>query len=98
MDLDIHLAQCLLHVQGVLGGHLQQAAAVAPQCPQRADFLRRAEARSQQPDRMQVLNPLAVGYVALAAWNALPIMGVDQANLQAARLQQLEQRNPVHAR
>jgi hypothetical protein len=33
MDLDVHLAERLLHVHDVLGSHLQQTAAMTPQRP-----------------------------------------------------------------
>src|SRR5215470_4309972 len=50
MDLDVHLAERLLHVHDVLGSHLQQTTAMTPQRPDGADFIRRTKTPSQQPD------------------------------------------------
>ena len=65
VELEVHLAERLLHVQNVLGGHLQQAATMPPQGTKGTDRLGWPEACPQQPYRMQILDPLAVGYVAL---------------------------------
>jgi len=46
---------------------------------------------------VQILDPLAVGYVALASGHTLLIVRVDQINLEPALLQDLKQRDPVHS-
>ncbi len=45
---------------------------------------------------MQILDPLAVGYVALASGHTLQIVRIDQINFEPALLQYLKQRDPVH--
>src|ERR1700719_3743858 len=47
---------------------------------------------------MQILQPLAIGYVGLASRNILYVVGVDQEDLEPSRLQDLKQRDPVHSR
>src|SRR5216684_7094446 len=47
---------------------------------------------------MQILQPLAVGNIGLAPRNILYVMGVDQEDGESPRLQDLKQRDPVHAR
>src|ERR1035438_2725958 len=45
---------------------------------------------------MEILQPLAVAHVRLSARNILHMPCVDQAYLEPALLEQLEERNPVH--
>lgn len=45
---------------------------------------------------MQLLDPLTVLHIALAAGDVLDVAGVDQADFQAARFQQFKDRDPVH--
>src|SRR5271165_455092 len=71
VELQVHLAERLLHVQNVLGCHLQQAAGVPPQGTKGTDRLGRPETCPQQSYRMQILDPLAVGYVTLASGHTL---------------------------
>src|SRR5271166_2958316 len=96
VELQVHLAERLLHVQNVLGGHLQQAATVPPQGTNSTDRLGWPKACPQQSYRVQILDPLAVGYVALASRHTLQIVGVDQIDLEPSLLQDLKQRDPVH--
>src|SRR5713226_3417592 len=97
VELHVHLTERLLHVQNVLGGHLQQAATVPPQGTKGTDRIGWPEARSQQPYRVQILDPLTVGYIALASRDALQIVRVDQINFEPAFFQYLKQWNPVHS-
>ena len=46
---------------------------------------------------MQLLEPLRIVHVRLAARNVLDVARVHQQHLEAARLKDLEHRNPVHA-
>src|ERR1700722_4363148 len=77
MNLKVHLVQGLLHVQYVLGGHLNQAAAMSPERSYGTDESRRSETGSEQPNRMQVLQPLAIRDVGLPARNVLYMLCVD---------------------
>src|ERR1700719_1383214 len=69
VDLQVHLAERLLHMQDVLGGHLQQTGSMPPKGTHRADLHGWAEAGSQQSNRVQILNPLAIRDIAPAAGN-----------------------------
>jgi hypothetical protein len=71
MELQVHLPERLLHVQDVLGCRLQQAATVPPQGANGADRIGWPEACPQQSHRVQILDPLAVGYIALASGHTL---------------------------
>ena len=54
--------------------------------------------RRQQAVGVQPLNPLAIEHVGLgSARGVLRLPWIDQINLEAAPLEQLEQRNPVNA-
>jgi len=58
----------------------------------------RTEPSAQQTELMDMLEPLGVVDVRLPAWNLLHVSGVDQQHLEALRLEDLEHRDPVHAR
>ena len=61
VNLQVHLAKRLLHMQDVLGGHLQQTGSMPPKGTHRTDVHGWAEAGPQQSNRVQILNPLAIG-------------------------------------
>jgi hypothetical protein len=92
VELQVHLAERFLHVQDVLGCHLQQAATVPPQGCECADRIGWPEVGPQQPYQVQILDPLAVGYVAFASGHTLQIVRVDYINFEPALLQDLKQR------
>jgi hypothetical protein len=46
---------------------------------------------------VQILDPLAIGDVALSAGNALQVMSVYQIHSESALLQNLKEWNPVNA-
>ena len=58
----------------------------------------RTEAPAQQTELMKLLEPLGVVDVRLTAWTLLHVSGVDQQHLEALSLENLEYRDPVHAR
>src|ERR1700676_3383101 len=64
----------LLHVQHMLCRHLDQTAAVSPERANSTNEARRTEAGPQQTHRMEVLKPLAVGYVRFPAGNILYLL------------------------
>ena len=59
---------------------------MAEQRAQSADDLRRPKRGSQQADRVQILQPLAVGDIRLPARYVLHVTRVDEAHLEPARL------------
>jgi hypothetical protein len=97
MNLQIHLIQSFLHVPYVLSPHLNEVFPMAPMRADGADDSGRAEALPQQPDRVQVLNPLAVGYVGLPPWDVLYVLCINQIHLKPAFFENLMQWDPVHA-
>jgi hypothetical protein len=98
VQLEIHLGQSFLHMLNMRSGHLDQAVPVAQQGTHRPDGLRGMKGAPQQSHRVQVLQPLAVGHVALAPGDILHMPGVDQTDFHTSLLQDLEQRNPVDPR
>ena len=72
--------------------------AMPKQGAQRAHLLGRSKGAAQQSGRVQMAQPLAVGYVALAARCRAHQTSVDQHHLKAACFQDLERWNPVHSR
>ncbi len=63
-----------------------------------ADLLCWPKRSLQQAHRMQVLQPLAIGYVGFSAGHVLYMMCIDQTHLEAALFQDLEKRYPEHSR
>ncbi len=95
--LDVHLGECLLHVLHMPTLARQQHPALPPQRAQRAHRVGRPERATEQAVGHQLLQPLAVQHIGLAARDILDVPRVDQQHREAARLQELEQRYPVHA-
>src|SRR5690606_33958860 len=97
MQVQVHLVEGLLHVLDMPGGGAHQHVAAPQVAAQHADLIGGAERGVQQADRVQVLQPLAVGDIGLATGHGLHVAGVDQADLEAAGLEHLEQGDPVNA-
>ena len=76
----------------------QQHLPLARQRAQRAYRIGRAKRAAQQPVGQKLLQPLAIQHVGLAPGDILDVARVDQQHLEAARLQQFVQGDPVHAR
>lgn len=78
-------------------GAFDQCGAVA-QIPAEGDAgIGRAKAAAQEPEDVQIGQPLAIGHVALAAREVLDVTRVDKDDLKAARLEDLEYGDPVDA-
>ena len=75
---------------------LQEGRPVAQVRPQGSHLGIGTERGPQQAQAVQLLNPLAIEHVALAARHMLEMPTVDQIDFQAARFQQLKDRNPIH--
>src|SRR6266850_4814824 len=91
VDLKVHLIQRFLYVQNVFRRHFDETASVAPQRANRANHSGWTKAGPQQAHRVEILNPLAIGDVALSARNVLEVMCIDQEDLDPAGLQNLVQ-------
>jgi hypothetical protein len=70
---------------------------MSPERSYGADESRWPETGTEQSNRMQVLEPLAIGYVCLPARNVFHVLCVDQIDLESPRFEDLLDRNPVHA-
>ena len=55
------------------------------------------KAGAEQADGVQILQPLAVADIGLAAGQIFAMAGIDQADLQPRGFEDLEQRDPVNA-
>jgi hypothetical protein len=97
MKLQVHLGQRLLHVLDVRGGIFEQALALAQIRAQFRDLGFGLEAGAQQAIGMEPLEPLGILHVCLAPGHLLGVARIDQKHLEAAILQDLEDRDPVNA-
>src|SRR5215831_5549160 len=98
-QLQVHLLQGFLHVLHVLAGMADQRGPLPQVGPQLAGLLVGPKGRSQQADAMQPIDPLAVAAVRLGTPAQLAgVAGIDQEHLEALRLEQLIQSDPVDAR
>jgi hypothetical protein len=68
-----------------------------PKKTNRANDSGRTEAGTQETDRVEILKPLTIGDIGLPPWNVFHMLGVDQIYFEAARLQNLIDRDPIHA-
>ena len=76
---------------------LDQHRPMAEQTAQRAHLGVRAKGAAQQAQTVELLNPLAIEHVALATGHMPEVPTIDQKNFEAARFEDLKDRNPVHA-
>jgi hypothetical protein len=95
VELQVHEGQGLLHALDVGGRGRDELIAMPHERPDRRDLGRRAEAAPQESEGVELLDPLTVQDVRLAARDALDVEGVDEQNLEAAVLEDLEQGDPV---
>jgi hypothetical protein len=59
-----------------------------------ADESRRSETGTELANRVQVLEPLAIGDIGLPTWHVLHVLCVNEVNFEAARFQDLGKRVP----
>src|SRR2546426_10605798 len=88
-ELEVHLDQRLLHALDVRRRALHQGLAVPQIGAQRRDGRGGSEATAQQPDAMELLDPLAVDDVGLVAGDTLYVTRVDEHDVEAAPLEDL---------
>ena len=97
VEMDVHLAVRLLHVQHAARRILDQGVAMAQHRAQHTHLVGGAERAAQQSHRVQVAQPFAVDDVGLPTGYRVHVTRVDQHHLEAMRLQNLMHRDPVHA-
>nr|WP_305335657.1 hypothetical protein [Hydrogenophaga sp.] len=90
-QLDVYRGQGLLYVRHEAAQAAQQHGALAAERAQHADLLGRAEGTVQQTKAHELLQPLAVQHIALAAGDVLDMADVDRQHGEAARFEQFVQ-------
>ena len=96
-ELEVHLDQRLLHALDVHRRALHQGLAVPQIGAQRRDGRGGSEAAAQQPDAMELLDPLAVDDVGLPARDILDVTSVHEHHVDAPCLENLVEGDPVDA-
>src|SRR5574341_83526 len=98
MDLDVHLIQGLLHPLDAPGALPHEVRQLALEGAEPGDGLAGAEGAPEQPAAVQQLEPLTVADVALPPRDLVELAGVDEEDLEAPRLQELVNGDPVDGR
>ena len=96
-EQEVHLGERLLHPLDVGAGGLDEDVAMPHEGAEGEDRPGGAEAPAQEPDTVEFAEPLAVFDVALAPSDMLDVAGVDEQHLEAARFEDVVDRDPVHA-
>ncbi len=96
-QLHVHLDQRLRHALHEGAGTLDQRRPMSKIRAQGDDAIGGAEAAAQQPEDVQVPEPFAVGDITLAPRKILHMTRVDEDHLEAAGVEDLEDRNPIDA-
>ena len=94
---EVHLRERFLYALDIGAGGLDEHIAVAHEGAEGEDRAGGAKAAAQQPDRVQLAEPLAVLDVALAAGDVLDVAGIDQEDFEAAGFEDVVDRDPVDA-
>jgi hypothetical protein len=97
VELKVHLCQRLLHVLDMRGRIFEQTLALTHVCTQHGDLAFGPKAGTQQTVRMKPLEPLRIADIALASGHVLGIARIDEEHRKATGVEQLENRNPIHA-
>ena len=96
-ELQIHLDERLLHPADVVSGGVDEDVAVAHEGAQGENRPGRAEAAAQEPDTVQLTQPLTVLDIALAAGDVFDVAGVDEQDREPTRLEDVVDRDPIDA-
>src|SRR5207247_5993045 len=83
----------MLHMHA---GHLNEVFAMTHQRTNFAYIVFGTKRGPQQANRMQILKPLTIQHVRLAAGNVMDMLSIDQMDFNATRFQDLKQWYPVH--
>src|SRR5437773_8474413 len=86
-----------MHMLNMHASHLDKTFAMTQQRTHSADVLFWPKRRFQQPNRMQILEPLTIQHIGLAARDVTHMLGIDQTNLKPTGLQNLKQGYPIDA-
>ena len=95
VELEVHEHHRLLHALDVGGGGFDELVAMPHQGAEGGDRGVGPDAPTQQPKGVQLLEPLAVEDVGLAARDAFDGSGVHQQDLESVCFQNLVERDPV---
>ncbi len=93
MELQVHLRQSFLHVLDVRARIVQQPFTLTQVAPQDGNLALQPETGPEQPILMQPLQPLGITDVGLASRHVLGVAGIDQDDLEAALVEDLEGRD-----
>ena len=96
-QLEVHLDERLLHPADVVPGGVHEDVAVAHEGAQGEDRPGGAKAAAQEPDTVQLAQPLTVLDIALASGDVFDVPGVDEQHLDPPRLEDVVDRDPVDA-
>ena len=96
-EQQVHLDEGFLHPLDIGAGGLDEDVAVTHERAKGEDRPRGAEAAAQEPDTVEVAEPLTILDVALAAGNVFDVAGVDEQDFQAAGFEDVVDRDPVDA-
>jgi hypothetical protein len=97
VELQVHQGHRLLHALDVGRAFFDKDRAVTHERPDGGDLGVWSEAGSQEPEGVELLEPLAVDDVSLATRYAFDVTCVDEQDFEATLLEDLEERNPIHA-
>jgi hypothetical protein len=97
-ELQIHLHERLRHALDTAAGQLDQRLPMPEISAERDDRVGGSKTAAEQPDDVEVAQPLTIEHVAFARGHVFEMARVDQQDLEAAGLQQFIDGDPVHAR
>ena len=99
LQLEMHLREGFVPMLDMLACVGQEHGAMAEVTAQHTDLVRGTKRPGQEAEGMQALDPLAVMHVACGpTFDLLDLLRVDQEHLEATRLQQLKERDPIDPR
>ena len=94
-ELEVHLDERLLHPADVVPGRMHEDVTVSHEGAQGEDGPGGAKAAAQEPDTVELAQPLTVLDIALAAGDVFDVPGVDEQDLETPRFEDVVDRNPV---
>jgi hypothetical protein len=98
VKLHVHLLESLVHQENLARAAVDDPFALAPVGPQAGDVLGRTESLGQKSVAVELLAPLAVQNVGLAAADMPCLTAIEKKRLETSVLQDLVHRHPVHTR